>query len=322
MTIAQGYKTKVGWGAQSVFGTGVAPTNFARVNVGGFKGSNEQKPILVPTQESVRQANYVSGKIAVAPTMAMPFTFQGLELLLKHATGGTPVDTQIGSTAVYTHSFVLADSLPAAGLSVHWEADAGVMGTAYRYESAKINKLTLSQDMEKALSMSVDFIGQKETKQSSVSASYAAQNMVAWNQVTTMNINGSAVKSKMSEFVIDNALDGDIYVLGSQFRDDVLRKDSRIITGKQQVLVDSGTLYDLYRNQTEVAIAMEWTGPIADGSTPFKMRVNVPRLIFTGTPPDVSGQGPVWIELPWQGLYNGSADEITIELDNLLTAVP
>ncbi len=300
----------------------MAATNWARINPGGFKASFEQKPIPVPTQERVDVAEYVPSKQSVAPSVSMPMIYQGLETLIKEACGGTPTSVQIGSTGVYTHTFVLGQTVPAPGLSLHWEPDGTAMSTAYRYDSAKINKLSFNQEIEKPLNLDLEFLGRLEATASTDTPSYPTQRNVGWHQKTTLTANGTAVKAQLASWELDNALAEDIYLLGSQVREDITRKDQRSVTGKLKVLVDSATVYNLFRNQTEVALVTEWTGDIAAGSTAFKMRITIPRLVFEGTPPQVDSHGPVWVELPWKAFYNGSADIIKIELDNLLTTIP
>ena len=86
--------------------------------------------------------------------------------------------------------------------------------------------------------------------------------------------------------------------------------------------MDELRLFNTYKK--EVKVTFEWTGSDADPGTPYALRIILPRVGFSGTTPHAGDSGPISFEMPFDAFRdNGTpADEITIEVDNLLTAIP
>lgn len=322
MSQAFGHATVIGYGEQSAWGTAVTPTAW-------LEALQESMQL---TQSAVRQSTlakagvsrFVQSKRSVGGSVQHFVPYQGMELLLKHATGGTPSSAQIGSTGVYTHTFTFSEKLPEAGLTVKVGRDgvAAGVGDQMVYDSAQIADLTLTQDLEGRMQVAIEFAGRDEALASEDVPSYGTAPEVQWTELTTMTVASGAIAASMTEFKIANPLADDRFKLGSRLRKGLGRGDFRAVTGKLALEFDSLTAYNLFRGMTECAIAAEWTGPIAAGSTPYKFRINIPRAVFSGTTPNATEAGPISIEMPFDAFIGtGGEDEITIEVDNLLTSV-
>ena len=325
MTQAFGHATIVGYGHQSVFGTGVVPSAF-------LEALQESMQL---TQSAVRQGTlaragmlrYTKSKRMVGGAISHYMPYQGAELLLLHATGGTPQSAQIGSTGVYTHTFVLGEKLPEAGLSVFVGRDgvAAGVGDAMRYDSCQVGDLTLTQDLEGRMVLALELEGREETLVNTAAPTYPTAPEVDWTELTTLSVDGGSpitVNASLAEFKISNPLADDRFKLGSRLRKGLGRGGQREVTGKLALEFDSLAEYNLFRALTECSIEAEWTGAIAAGSTPYKFRISIPRAVFSGTTPNATEAGPISFEMPFDCFIgDGDADEITIELDNLLTSV-
>lgn len=325
MSQAFGHATVVGYGEQSAWGTAVTPTAF-------LEAMQESMQL---TQSAVRQGTlaragmlrYTKSKRMVGGGVQHYMPYQGAELLLKHATGGTVASAQIGTTGVYTHTFTMAEKLPEAGLTVFVARDGVAAGTgdAMKYDSCQVADLTLTQDVEGRMLLAAEFQGRDEALANAEAASYTGAPEVDWTELTTLTVNGGSpltVEAKLAEFKIGNPLADDRFKLGSRLRKGLGRGDLRIVTGKLELEFDSLSEYNLFRALTECAISAEWTGPIAAGSTPYKFRIDIPRAVFSGSTPNATDAGPISIEMPFDAFIGtGDEDEITLELDNLLTSV-
>lgn len=283
-------------------------------------------------QSAVRQGTlaragmkrYTKSKRMVGGSIQHYMPYQGAELLIRHATGGTPTSAQIGSTGVYTHTFILGEKLPEAGLSVVVARDAVASGVsdAMRYDSCQIGDLTLTQDLEGRMMLALEFQGREESLINTPTPTYPTAPEVDWTELTTLTVEGGTVNASLAEFKISNPLADDRFKLGSRLRKGLGRGDMRVVTGKLLLEFDSMTEYALFRGMTECAIAAEWTGAIAAGSTAYKFRIDIPRAVFSGTTPNAGDSGPISFEMPFDAFLGDSdEDEITIEIDNLLTEV-
>jgi len=320
MAQAFGYDTDFGYAEEVTFGTRVAPTNFNEITTESMQLT--QRALGKTVLNSAAENSYVLSKRAVAGTIEACVPYQGMEILFKHLTGGTPSSVQQGSTSVYKHTFVLADNM-LTGLSLYLGRDADAITTAYAYTGCQIAALTLTQDVESQLMASWEFIGKDETKVSAASPTFPAANAIDWTQVSTATFGGASVDAMVTEFKISNPLAEDRYKLGDRTRKNLGRSDSRKIEGKVTLEFDSVTEYDLFRDSTETAIILEWVGAIADAGEAYKFKITVPRAVFSGTTPNAGDSGPLSMDMTFNGFTGTSAeDAITVEINNLLTSIP
>jgi hypothetical protein len=316
---AFGYDTNLGIAEESTYGTYVAPTDFLEITSEGLNMT--QTAIPKTTLNSAGEDSYILSKKAAGGPIEGCVPYQGMEILFKHVTGGTPTSVQIAATGVYTHTFILGEDL-STGLSILADRDGDAIGTAYAYTGSMISAMTLTQDVENQLMASFEFVSQDESKQAIVTPTYPASNAIDWTQVSTVTFGGTTVEASVSEFKLENPLATDRYKLGSRVVKGLGRADSRKVTGKIVLEFDDIVEYDLFRDSTETIIIMKWTGGIAAGSTPYTFQVTIPRAIFSGTTPNAQDSGPISFEMPFIGITGTSAeDAIEVVIENLLTSI-
>lgn len=79
-------------------------------------------------------------------------------------------------------------------------------------------------------------------------------------------------------------------------------------TGQITAYFQDRTLIDKFVNDTESSLEIEF--PDAAGN---KINLKVPRLLYTGAPPDVKGTGPLTLTMPFQALLDsGTATNLLI----------
>jgi len=320
MAQAFGYDTDFGYAEEVTFGTRVAPTNFNEINTESMVLT--QSAIGKTVLNSAAENSYVLSKRSTAGSIEACVPFQGMEILFKHLTAGTPSSAQQGGTLVYKHTFVLADNL-LTGLSLYLSRDGDAIGTAYAYTGCQISAATFVQDVENQLIATWEFAGQDEAEVVTVSPTYPTANAVDWTQVSTATFAGTTVDAMVSEFKISNPLAEDRFKLGSRLRKGLGRADTRKVEGKVTLEFDGVVEYNLFRASTDTAIIIEWVGAIADAGEAYKFKVTCPRAVFSGTTPNAGDPGPLSMEMTFNAFTGTSAeDAITIEINNLLTSIP
>ena len=324
MSLAHGNNTKLAFAEQVDFGTPVARTKGLRILEDGLVLSN---PLNQKTVMGHRSSHIlIPGKRGGGGPIKFYFPPNGGELFLKHGFGAvaatvtTALDEAAGN--YYTRAYSLAAALPAAGLSIEMDRDAAAIGTAYLYDSCKVNKLTLEQKMEEGLIIGLEMMGREEAEVAvTAGLTYQSLKTFDWDKCV-ITLAGQEFESEEFSFDLDNALDGDNYKFGSRLRKNITAKDTRKGTGKLKGEFTSATAYNYFRNQTEVALVATWTGRLLgqddDVDVYEKLVLTLPRITFTGETPPAKGAGRIELNLPFQCSATLDTDnsEATLQLIN------
>lgn len=322
MSQAKGLNSAFGVGIESTPGTRVVPSIFLELPPSGYKGGLKQTTNAKPTLNSPDQRYYVKSKQDISSSVELYMPFQGAEQLIKAAMGGSVGSATQGAEGLYRHTFALGNDLPS--LSLYRSVDFTALSKLFSHNGSKVKKMTFTQEMEEFLKVGFEFVGMNETlPTSAATVTYPTFYGVDYTMLGTLTIGGQSYNIKACEISLENPLEEDSYKLGSRTRILVDRNAPRKVSGKFTVYLDAAAIYELFSNQTESALSFIWTSSyLAVGSASYyRMAITVPRVVFQGDAPEVEDHGPVMIELPFEAYYNGSADAITIALDNLLTSV-
>jgi hypothetical protein len=320
MAQAYGFKSVFGWDREVTPGTRVVPDKFLEILPGGYKGGLGQSAMGKPTNASSRTRRTVPSKVDVNPSVEFHMPFQGAEELIIGATGGAVASAAQGGDGLYRHTFALGDNLPS--YSLYHSPDFTALSKLFSHNGCMIQKMTFTQELEEFLKLGFEFTGMNETMPSSAtSPTYPTFFGVDYTMLGTLTIGGSAYTIESCEVVLENPLETDGYKLGLRTRTLLGRKSPRKVSGKFTAWLDAIALYELHANLSEVALSFIWTGPIAAGTSNYRLALSVPRAVIQGSPPSVDGHGPVKVELPWEAFYDGTNDELSIIIDNLLTSV-
>lgn len=323
MSLGLGLNGFIGLAQEVTWGTPVTANKFIEISEEGMKLN--QKPLYKGVLGSPSQRYNTKSKRTAGGPIKMPMIYQGQEYLLKHLMGSV-ASAQIGATGVYTHTFSLATALP-VGLTAVVNRDADAIGgsSCFEYPGAMVNKATFSQEIEEFLSLEVELECKDENLIAKPTPTFPAFKGIQWDEVSTLTIGGVTIPAEMLEFSIDNALAGDRHKLGIATRKGLGRGDFRKCTGKINLEFEDLTLYNYFRSlSTAGALNVIWTGPIAAGSTPYRLRIAATNVMLEGDTPGLKEPGPIKIEMPFScPIASGGASnsEVSIELDNLLTSV-
>lgn len=265
----------------------------------------KQTALAQPTTFRVSQEHNVRSKASIEGPVTLQGQFNGFITLLKHAFGAVE-STEIGSSGVWEHDFTLTDALP-AGLTVYLKPGDGNYGKWFRYCGMKQDKLSITQDSEKFLTFVPDFIGKDLAKvfgPNFIDPPYEF-NQIDYEMLTSLTLNGSAIKGRMTEFVLENSIDKEDYVLGSNKRDGAGRGSYRKVTGKILVDLDGDEIYALYTNLTPTKIVATWEGGAIFGNPDkFTFKITCTKCKFSGTTPAIKGAGLITMELPFEAYFD------------------
>jgi hypothetical protein len=90
------------------------------------------------------------------------------------------------------------------------------------------------------------------------------------------------------------------FVVGS--KDSIIPSDGRSnLTGQITAYFEDSTLVNKFLNETESSLVFSL--PDTAGNI---QRYRIPRIKYTGAPPDVTGEGPITLAMPFQALLDAS----------------
>lgn len=307
MATGFGHVGWIGFGVESTYGTPVASSKYTELMSENFKFTQGQIP--KPSLRRITQKHSVSRKKEVTGGFEAQFSYDGLELLLKHALGGNSTS---GGGDPYTHTMSLATALP-TGLTFNVNRDAAAVGStsAFQYHGCNINKLTFKQELEDFLIVGFDVVGEDQGLIAIETPTYPTFIGADWEQLV-VTINSVAVNPESVEITLDNSLATDRYKLGSLIRKGLGRNGPRNITGSMTLEFESLTAYNYYKNQSNVAIVFTWTY-----SANRTLTITIPNAKFTGEEPEMGSAGPIKFKLGWQAYYSAADnDELALVLKN------
>lgn len=182
----------------------------------------------------------------------------------------------------------------------------------HRFTGCEIASMKLSVTPDKIVSLSFGIVGKGLTLDNSIvsGATYSAgQTTVPMNSFNgTITEGGSAIAIITEiQLTLENGLEPR-YIVGSSetIRPAIGRSKC---SGQLTAYFEDVTLLEKFLNETESSVSFELFDA-AGNSYAF----TIPRIKYTGGQPDVKGEGPVTLSLPFQALYS-TADVTQLKIE-------
>lgn len=228
--------------------------------------------------------------------------------LLKHIFGSL---TTTGGGAPYTHTYKIG-ALP-VGLMIEKQFPDLAVAKYFQYNGCKINQFKLSAKAEGFIPCSVSILGAKETEAAATHDATATDNgHTPFDGFEGSVKQGGATLGNVTEFelALDNALDGDTYVLDGTGQRYSLKEGWGKVTGKFNCLFDAVTLYDIAIAHTETALELHFTKGAGTGASAGneKLSFYMDEAILKPSSPVVTGPKGLLVELGFEAYYNDDAD--------------
>jgi hypothetical protein len=230
--------------------------------------------------------------------------------LLKHALGRAQTAGPSGSPeVVYTHDIFPSGVLP-EGLRVEIDREAG----NFVYNGMKVNSVTLNCAVGEPLSSTFSFLGKEET---TGGAKTAATSISTLNPLTfdegTLSIDGTEGDITSCSITINNNLAEDKGKLGSKYRAALPRSGFRDVTGTLNMEFDNLDMYNRYVNGTESFLSLQFTSDDvitgASDEEKYRLFIDCPRIVFTGTTPTVTGPDIIYHDMPFTAFATDNPSE-------------
>jgi len=310
MAIRSGLAAQLGIGVETTFGTGATPTRFYEFESESIVQTIERVESngLRAGSRVLRNDRYVPGQKAIEGSVSLPITAGNTALLFKHALGAV---STTGSSP-YTHVCTMADPF-ALGLT----AEIGRPGNdgtvrAFTYAGMKISTLEMQVAVGDLLTAEFGLIGTTAESIGSVtSASYGSSLEVVSFTGAAITVGGTAYPCMDFSMSVDNGLQADRFVLGSDTALQPIAANLAEVTGSITSEFVDATAYNRIVNNTQAAITATFTD--ASGKT---ITISMPVCRFDGDTPNVGGPEMVQLELSYKALFDGTQSPVTITVVN------
>jgi hypothetical protein len=313
MATGSGLDAQVGFGQETVWGTGVTPTRFVEFNSESMK---LDKTFLEPNALRVGTKYKRASRIRVARTavsgdVACDVATLGMGMLVKNMLASSVTATTLVSGTAYKQVHVPGD-FRGQGLTVQVGRPEPVSGLVkpFTYAGCKISKweFSLKDNDTPSLKLTVD--GRSESTATALTAASFLSGTTTYDfsQATlklggtastaageTTIASGVAVATIIKDITITGTapLAGDRYGLGNAGQKaEQLENGIPTITGKLSAEFAKTELYDLFANNTTTALQLDLTGA-AIGSAAYLFSFVIPAIKIKAAPPNVAGPGIV-----------------------------
>lgn len=301
-----GSNAAIGLGQETLWGSGtVAVTKFFPFVSEGITKTKEvqfSNAIRGSTARSIWRTGKTSVggdiNVEVIPDSAGIFT------LFYNALGRVVTAGPSGS-GYYTHRIMPSGVLP-EGLRVEVERDAA----AFTYSGMKVQNMSMECRVGDPLTATFTLIGKDEETSAdpTTATTISTLNPLTYDE-GSLYIDGSATATEISGFSISvaNSLAEDKGALGSASRIALPRSGFREVTGTLNAEFDNLLNYNRFVNGTETSLHLSFVSDDeAATGTDYQLDIYLPRVVFTGNTPTVSGPDLIYHDLPFLALYSSS----------------
>lgn len=297
--MASGRQGSISIGKETTWGTAVPPTAFYN----GTEGIQETRERLRESMTFGSRALQPgdAGRLRIAgPVSGMHARPVGIGHWLRAALGA-PVT--VGTGAPYTHTFVPAStkfSTEAAlpPLSATVKRSASVI---HRYAGCQVNRLTLAQPKDDALSMDVDLIAKSVASTTDTTIVTEAGPRFRFQQLEVKRATSVFPYLESFELAINNNLETEETLNETDQISAVDFGNSEISLALTATFRDALSYANFTANTTE-AWTFEWT--IAAGT---KLKVSIPRLNIESWSAPISGPGRMTVSMSGQAEHDSVA---------------
>jgi hypothetical protein len=235
--------------------------------------------------------------------------------LFKHIFGGYDVD---GVEAPYTHTYTI-DTLP-VGMCAEKQFLDLATPKYFLYQGCKIGSFKLAAKTEGMIDCSVSLMGAKETIGVATFDSTPTDNghtpFDGFEGSLTYESGTPLAVATEIDFTLENALDGNTYVMDGTGVRHSLPEGAAKISGTVKMLFEDDVLLALAISHTETTLALHFTKGDGDGSAAGneKMSFYMDEMKFSPNSPVISGPTGLLVELPFEAYYNVDADASALRM--------
>lgn len=312
MALLHGYKSSVGVGAETTYGTAVTPTDWCEFISESMRLNIEKRPT-----QGINTTAMHKKFISLGRTVAGDIQFEVnpddvIGLILKAFGGKAATSAQVGTSAAYTHTFIgendwLADGNAGCGLTVQIDRD----GTSkVDYTGCLPSQIALAAAVGDTLKATVSLVGQNAAAQGSItSPSFSTLDPFIFHQGVVTKASG-AIDVINFTLNMNNNVNANTFKLGQTY----IKRPAhgqRMISGTMTMHFEDLNIYNDFVANTSREIVLTFThGSMAAGSTPYSLAITLGKCYFQNNPtPNVGSPDILTQTIPFISIYDDATDQ-------------
>lgn len=332
MAIGSGLGTQVGFSAETVYGTYVAPARFLRAQSFNIKKRIDTVDVNGMAAGRGMILDRVTTSTGGTGQLKCQVPRAGFGLFLAHMLGSTAAPAQQGGSAAYLQTHALGDNY---GTSLTMQKTiVNTPGTAYPVTGlgGKVTRAEFSISAKGVVEATLDFdfkdvVESESAAVASYIASTNAQLPFTFPQFTvklgTYGAEASVSGVRGMSLTLERGmnLDDSDYAGGAGKKSQPVWNDFFNVSGSFDVdLVTKADFIDRFTAQTVVAAQVECVGPIIASTFAETLGFRLPKIYFDGDVPEVGGPGVLQASIPFKG-YDDSTNALSAYYMSRDTAV-
>lgn len=243
---------------------------------------------------------------------------------LAHLLGAKP-STPSAVNGVYTTTYALDSTGPAGSYTVLIpRADLGGTLRTFEYSGVVPTGFTVSVEQGGLLMLSVDYDASHEEVLATTPSgapvypgTSAIPSQLFLYENCQIKIGGSSVSQfKSFDLTVDLGMDTELFILGSGVKRQPVRSQLPTVSGTLSAYFRDLTEFNRFANGDKFRIELEATSVDNISSTvsnKASFKVDIKSAIYTGNSPASSLDSVTMIDLPYDGLVDGSNEILEIE---------
>ncbi|RJS04874.1 phage tail tube protein [Xanthomonas sp. CFBP 7698] len=268
-----------------------------------------------PTLSGFRgQARGTLGRREVAGQATVSLAPGSIGFWLKHLIGA-PATT--GSASPYTHTFSLANPLPAGiTFEVDYGAAIAAPGRYMRYSGCRVNQAQFQFQTQGTPSATIDLLGSSSdgTIATSLDATPTDPGHAAWgvsNLALVLDGGTTEVCLESLNVTWSNDLDGDLWCINNGGQRHGLPEGFAIVTGDGVAQFDTPVLLNKALNDQDLAIQVSLTRGTGAGTAGNEsLVITIPLSTIDQTAPEISG--PRGLKMPFNFVAHRTTGELGV----------
>jgi hypothetical protein len=331
MAVRSGLGSQLGFAAESVYGTYVAPNRF-------YEYASES---LNKETEFVQGGGLAAGRFARSGSrrsltrqfgsgsFTMDVPNQKFGLLLAHLMGSSTTPVQQGATIAYLQTHAFADNFGFFLTGQKGVPDTST-GTArpYSFLGGKIKSMEFSCGVGEQLKVVTDFDFQAVSESQGLATASYATGLGNWtynqmavklgtfgSEAAVAGINGVTMK-------IERPMKDDRASAVAGLKGEPIINDYANVSGTFEAeFYDKTILADRFAAGTSTSLIWEFVGANIASTYYYTIQLKVPMIFLGGDTPQVDGPDVVGGSFPWEGKSDGTNPLCTVTYTSIDTAI-
>lgn len=300
----------IGAGEESSWGSEASRTKWWPVESNDLERALRREPVAVLVGASgaaTRREHYAAEEMSEG-TIRLPWSYQDMGLLLKHALGSSSSGTPSGGLTAHTYS--LAASLP-AGLTLE-SVRGNNSGGAEEFYGGKINLLRLSCEANGYMVGEIGVMAKTGgTRASGSSPTYATPYRILHSHAGQMGFNSANYRLRRFTLTVDNKL-AKVNELGSLYTAEPERGDYTEILFEAELHYTGDALYTAHLAGTESDLTLTFTDPVNN----YVFAITVHNAVIHECAAPVNGVGLLTQRVVFRGYTDGTNHGVSIVVTN------